>query len=93
MGFMVGPKGRVVGVEHIPELIEIATKNIQADCPHLLRDGRVKFVGEILSQGLIALLCHSVVHFLPIYRICIKVYNQFYVSFFLPIFTWLGMKI
>lgn len=51
MGFMVGPKGRVVGVEHIPELIEIATKNIQADCPHLLRDGRVKFVVADGRQG------------------------------------------
>lgn len=47
MAFMVGPKGRVVGVEHIPELIGIATKNIEEDCPHFLKEGRVKFVGEI----------------------------------------------
>ncbi|XP_078037502.1 protein-L-isoaspartate(D-aspartate) O-methyltransferase [Augochlora pura] len=44
MAFMVGSRGHVVGVDHIPELIEISTKNVLVDCPHFIRDGRIKFV-------------------------------------------------
>ncbi|XP_043269238.1 protein-L-isoaspartate(D-aspartate) O-methyltransferase-like [Venturia canescens] len=44
MAFMVGPRGRVIGLEHIPELIEISTRNVRDDCPHFIRDGRVKFI-------------------------------------------------
>ncbi|XP_076296217.1 protein-L-isoaspartate(D-aspartate) O-methyltransferase isoform X1 [Lasioglossum baleicum] len=44
MGFMVGSSGRVIGVDHIPELIEISTRNVQEDCPHFIKEGRVKFV-------------------------------------------------
>lgn len=44
MAFMVGPRGRVVGIDHIPELIEVSTRNIREDCPHFLKDGRLKFV-------------------------------------------------
>ncbi|XP_034934678.1 protein-L-isoaspartate(D-aspartate) O-methyltransferase-like [Chelonus insularis] len=44
MGYMVGPRGRVIGVEHIPELIEISTRNVRDDCPHFLKEGRLKFV-------------------------------------------------
>ncbi|XP_043500929.1 protein-L-isoaspartate(D-aspartate) O-methyltransferase-like [Polistes fuscatus] len=44
MAFMVGPRGRVVGIEHIPELIEVSTRNVREDCPHFLKDGRLIFV-------------------------------------------------
>nr|XP_033327125.1 protein-L-isoaspartate(D-aspartate) O-methyltransferase-like [Megalopta genalis]XP_033327126.1 protein-L-isoaspartate(D-aspartate) O-methyltransferase-like [Megalopta genalis] len=44
MAFMVGPRGRVIGVDHIPELIEISSKNVQEDCSHFIKEGRVKFV-------------------------------------------------
>lgn len=44
MGFMVGPHGRVVGIDHIPELIELSTKNVNGDCPNFITEGRVKFV-------------------------------------------------
>ncbi|XP_015171828.1 PREDICTED: protein-L-isoaspartate(D-aspartate) O-methyltransferase-like [Polistes dominula] len=44
MAFMVGPRGRVIGIEHIPDLIEVATRNVREDCPHFLQDGRLKFV-------------------------------------------------
>ncbi|XP_020285312.1 protein-L-isoaspartate(D-aspartate) O-methyltransferase-like isoform X2 [Pseudomyrmex gracilis] len=46
MAFMVGPRGRVIGVEHIPELIEISTRNVREDNPHFLKEGRIKFVGK-----------------------------------------------
>lgn len=51
MAFMVGPRGRVVGIEHIPELIEVSTKNVRKDCPHFLKDGRLKFVGKIIETN------------------------------------------
>ncbi|XP_011303778.1 protein-L-isoaspartate(D-aspartate) O-methyltransferase-like [Fopius arisanus] len=44
MGFMVGATGRVIGVEHIPELVEIGERNVREDCPEFIDDGRIKFV-------------------------------------------------
>ncbi|KAI4500605.1 hypothetical protein M0802_004197 [Mischocyttarus mexicanus] len=44
MAYMVGPRGRIIGIEHIPDLIEISTRNVREDCPHFLKDGRLKFV-------------------------------------------------
>ncbi|XP_014599002.1 PREDICTED: protein-L-isoaspartate(D-aspartate) O-methyltransferase-like [Polistes canadensis] len=44
MAFMVGPRGRVIGIEHIPELIEVSSRNVREDCPHFLKDGRLIFV-------------------------------------------------
>lgn len=46
MAFMVGPRGRVIGLEHIPELIEVSTRNVLDDCPHFIKEGRVKFIGN-----------------------------------------------
>lgn len=47
MAHMVGPDGHVVGVEHIPELIEISTRNVLNDHPEYIKEGRVKFVGKV----------------------------------------------
>lgn len=41
---MTGPTGRVVGIEHIDELVKMSIRNIQADDPGLISSGRVKFV-------------------------------------------------
>lgn len=41
-----GPMGRVVGIEHIDELVQMSIKNVQADDPELLSSGRIKLVGE-----------------------------------------------
>ncbi|XP_015117732.1 protein-L-isoaspartate(D-aspartate) O-methyltransferase isoform X2 [Diachasma alloeum] len=46
MGFMVGAGGRVVGVEHIPELVAVGERNLREDCPEFIEDGRVKFVAD-----------------------------------------------
>lgn len=42
MGLIVGPSGRVVGVEKHPELAKQSTLNLQAAVPHLLQDGTVR---------------------------------------------------
>ncbi|XP_014216085.1 protein-L-isoaspartate(D-aspartate) O-methyltransferase isoform X2 [Copidosoma floridanum] len=44
LALMVGPKGVSVGIEHIPQLKEIATKNIENDHPELLETGKVELV-------------------------------------------------
>ncbi|XP_051775807.1 l-isoaspartyl protein carboxyl methyltransferase, like [Erpetoichthys calabaricus] len=40
---MVGPTGRVIGIEHIPELVEQSIANINSDDPTLLTGGRIQF--------------------------------------------------
>ncbi|CAH2076239.1 unnamed protein product, partial [Iphiclides podalirius] len=44
MAIMLGESGRVVGIDHIPELVTLATKNIQNDNPELLTSGRIKLI-------------------------------------------------
>lgn len=45
MALMMGPEGRVFGIDHIAELVEKSIKNIQTDNPDLLTSGRVKLLG------------------------------------------------
>ncbi|XP_026315534.1 protein-L-isoaspartate(D-aspartate) O-methyltransferase isoform X2 [Hyposmocoma kahamanoa] len=51
MAFMVGEAGRVVGIEHIPELVTMATRNIQNDNPQLLISERIKLIVGDGRQG------------------------------------------
>ncbi|XP_041988583.1 protein-L-isoaspartate(D-aspartate) O-methyltransferase [Aricia agestis] len=44
MAIMLGQAGRVIGIEHIPELVSLATKNINQDIPELLSSERIKLV-------------------------------------------------
>lgn len=46
MAIMLGETGRVVGIEHIPDLVTLATKNIKNDNPHLLNSDRAKLLGK-----------------------------------------------
>lgn len=41
---MVGSSGKVVGIEHIEELVRTSVRNVQADDPELLSSGRIKLV-------------------------------------------------
>ncbi|XP_061751824.1 l-isoaspartyl protein carboxyl methyltransferase, like isoform X3 [Nerophis ophidion] len=41
---MTGKSGRVVGVEHIDELVQSSIKNVQADDPELISSGRIRLV-------------------------------------------------
>lgn len=47
MGHMVGPRGRVIGIEHIRELVDISMKNLMDDCPDYLKDGRIEVIGTL----------------------------------------------
>lgn len=49
---MVGPQGRVVGVEHIPELVSLAIENIQKSAAAtLLKDGSLSVhAGGMISK-------------------------------------------
>jgi len=42
----MGPSGRVLGIEHINELVQMSIKNVQADDPELLTSGRIKLTGQ-----------------------------------------------
>lgn len=46
----VGPTGKVVGIDHIEELVRVSVRNVQADDPELLTSGRIKLVGEALKK-------------------------------------------
>lgn len=50
MAHMVGPRGKVIGVEHIPELVEASTKNIRKQHPEYLDENRIKFVGNLIQD-------------------------------------------
>ena len=41
---LVGKTGKVIGVDHIPQLVELATNNVQKDNPDLLKSGNMVFV-------------------------------------------------
>lgn len=40
----------VVGIEHIPELVELGKKNINADDPTLFTDGDIEIIGKWWRQ-------------------------------------------
>uniref|UniRef100_A0A7I4YXR0 Protein-L-isoaspartate(D-aspartate) O-methyltransferase n=1 Tax=Haemonchus contortus TaxID=6289 RepID=A0A7I4YXR0_HAECO len=44
MALMIGNNGKVVGIEHIPELVELAKKNTRKNHADLLDNGQVLFV-------------------------------------------------
>ncbi|XP_060687716.1 protein-L-isoaspartate(D-aspartate) O-methyltransferase isoform X2 [Hemiscyllium ocellatum] len=48
---MVGPSGRVVGIEHIKELVNDSINNVKKDDPTLLSSGRIKFLVGDGRQG------------------------------------------
>ncbi|KAF9180210.1 hypothetical protein BGZ51_006351 [Haplosporangium sp. Z 767] len=43
MAEMVGPQGRVVGVDHIPELVDQSKSNTMKDHPEYFSDGRISY--------------------------------------------------
>ena len=44
LAHMVGPTGKVFGVEHIEELVSFSRNNIRQDSPELLDDKRVEIL-------------------------------------------------
>lgn len=49
MAVMVGETGKVIGIEHIPELVDQAKKNIAKGNADLLTSGRLKIIGMYFS--------------------------------------------
>lgn len=45
--FQVGPKGKVIGIDHIKELVDDSINNVKKDDPSLITSGRVKLLGMI----------------------------------------------
>uniref|UniRef100_A0AAY5E871 Protein-L-isoaspartate O-methyltransferase n=1 Tax=Electrophorus electricus TaxID=8005 RepID=A0AAY5E871_ELEEL len=41
---MVGPKGKVIGIDHIKELVDDSVNNVRKDDPTLISSGRVKLL-------------------------------------------------
>lgn len=41
---LVGKEGKVIGVDHIPQLVELSTRNLKNDNPDFLNSGNVVFV-------------------------------------------------
>jgi protein-L-isoaspartate(D-aspartate) O-methyltransferase len=44
MAELVGPGGKVVGIEHISELVEMSERNVAKNKKDFLEHGRIKFV-------------------------------------------------
>lgn len=55
----MGPKGKVIGIDHIKELVDDSISNVKKDDPSLITSGRVKLIGEQWQVGLCVLaLCY-----------------------------------
>jgi len=59
---MVGSTGRVVGIDHVDELIRWSTDNVNKDKPELLTSGRVQFVVGDGRQGYAAGGPYNAIH-------------------------------
>ena len=44
MALMVGERGRVIGIEHIPELVENSIRNVRRNHANLLTSGRMRLM-------------------------------------------------
>ncbi|XP_013179184.1 PREDICTED: protein-L-isoaspartate(D-aspartate) O-methyltransferase isoform X1 [Papilio xuthus] len=62
MAIMLGDNGSVVGIEHIPELVSLATKNIQNGNPDLLTSGRIKLIAGDGRKGYPAEAPYNAIH-------------------------------
>lgn len=62
MALMVGEAGKVVGIDHIAELVNLANKNIKQDKPELLTSERVKLIVGDGRQGFPELGPYNAIH-------------------------------
>lgn len=60
--FQLGPEGVAVGVEHIPELVELSQKNVRKHNADLLDGGRLRFVCGDGRQGFPEAAPFDVIH-------------------------------
>lgn len=45
MAPQVGPKGKVIGIDHIKELVDDSISNVKKDDPSLITSGRITLTG------------------------------------------------
>lgn len=50
-GSQVGPKGRVIGIDHIKELVDDSINNVKKDDSSLITSGRVQLTGGFVLRG------------------------------------------
>ena len=43
----MGEKGRVIGIDHIHDLVDMSIANVKKDKPDLLKSQRVKLFGKL----------------------------------------------
>lgn len=43
----MGPKGKVIGIDHIKELVDDSVNNVKKDDPDLISSGRIKLIGKV----------------------------------------------
>lgn len=55
----VGAKGKVIGIDHIKELVDDSISNVKKDDPSLITSGRVKLIGERIFHLSHCFLEHS----------------------------------
>lgn len=51
MAVMVGAMGKVIGIDHVKELVDWSTKNLQKNNAPLLDEGRIRLVVGDGRQG------------------------------------------
>ncbi len=42
----VGESGRVVGIDHIPDLVDMSVENVRKEHAQLMDSGRLKLIGK-----------------------------------------------
>lgn len=62
LAHLVGPTGRVYGVEHIAELVTRSLENVKRDCQDLLETGRVQIIKADGRAGLEDYAPFDVIH-------------------------------
>lgn len=56
----VGPRGKVIGIDHIKELVEDSVTNVKKDDPSLISSGRIRLIGW--STTLFLAVLHDVLY-------------------------------
>ncbi len=60
----VGPKGKVIGIDHIKELVEDSITNVKKDDPSLISSGRIKLFGWSTYPSLVSHNCFCLFYIL-----------------------------
>ncbi|KAK2723013.1 protein-L-isoaspartate(D-aspartate) O-methyltransferase-like isoform X2 [Artemia franciscana] len=59
---MVGPNGKVVGIDHIPALVNSSIENVRRDCPEYLENGLIKLVAGDGRKGFLEEAPYDAIH-------------------------------